>query len=70
MLSNWKLVDYVLSIEVILMIALLTYVVLRPTPPCTLSFEIHKGINFDQPYPTYRHCGAGSNYPILVEPQK
>ena len=58
-------IDYVLAIEGVLLVLMLGWLIVRPTPPCTLTFEIHKGVNFNQPYPTYRHCGVGSNYPIL-----
>lgn len=34
---------------------------------CTLSFDVHKGFNYNQPYPTYHHCHIGSNYPVLAK---
>ncbi len=34
--------------------------------PCTLSFEVHQGLNFNQPYPTYHHCGLDSSHAVQI----
>lgn len=48
--------NYVLAILIALIIVGVYQII---SQPCTLTFEVHKGINFDQPYPTYRHCEPG-----------
>lgn len=65
-----NIANLLLAILAIATIILLIVIITRPTPPCTLSFEVHEGVNFNQPYPTYRHCGPNTNYPILVEPKQ
>ena len=62
--------DMLLLLVIATAAILLVVIITKPTPPCTLSFEVHKGVNFDQPYPTYRNCGPNTNYPILVEPKE
>ena len=57
--------NWILAIEAVILIVLVVVLVRQPAQPCTLSFEVHKGVNFNQPYPTYTNCGPGSKPPIV-----
>ena len=64
-MTKLKIIDYILIIEVVIIVGMLTYVIVRPDQPCTLTFEIQKGRNFDQPYPVYTHCSNGGPATVI-----
>lgn len=57
--------DCILIVEAILIVIFLGLLVTKPSQPCTLTFEIQKGRNFDQPYPVYSHCSGSEPATVI-----
>jgi hypothetical protein len=51
---------YIITILVVLVVFVL---VNQTTQKCSMTFQVHKGWNFNQPYPTYHDCGYQSIKP-------
>lgn len=60
--DKWNII---IAVELIILTVFIGIIVTRLDQPCTLSFEVHKGINFNQPYPTYRHCAPGEAAKVI-----
>lgn len=58
-MKKLQAIDYILIVEVALMLIGLVYIVSRPAPACIESLDVTKGQNFNQPILTKHNCTDG-----------